>query len=268
MWRHHRYSSGRDNINWGRPQVGQDPAWKPIKSRVGIFAGKNYFCHLPVLTGFNRQKVAEIGKNENGPVAQFTCFWKPVNTSIRNTWCHQARVVLDSDFQADSTLTHLTIQVTQLWLNSTLYFSWLTQLRLNSNHKFSNLTQLWLNSFESELSQVWLTTITFYLIWPKVVARGGGLRPNVVVGWSFPCKTTDKCKILTFFFRKISASTLTQAVSSWLNSDSNDDQRDSTLTRLISFIFTTDSTLTRLIWVRVESNLTHDSWVQHNPASG
>ena len=68
------------------------------------------------------------------------------------------RVVVDSDFQADSTLTHLTIQVTQLWLNSTLYFSWLTQLWLNSNHKFSNLTQLWLNSFESELSQIWLTT--------------------------------------------------------------------------------------------------------------
>ena len=29
--------------------------------------------------------------------------------------------------------------------------------------------------------------------------------------------------------------------------------------------FTADSTLTRLIWVRVESNLTHDSWVEHNP---
>ena len=178
------------------------------------------------------------------------------------------RVVLVSDFQADSTLTHLTIQVTQIWLNSTLYFSWLTQLRLNSNHEFFNLTQLWLNSFESELSQIWLTLITFYLIWPKVVDRGGGgVRPNVVVGWFFPCKTTDKCKILTFLFRKISALTFTQAVSSWLNSDSNDDQRDSTLTRLISFIFTADSTLTRLIWVRVESNLTHDSWVEHNPGT-
>ena len=34
---------------------------------------------------------------------------------------------------------------------------------------------------------------------------------------------------------------------SCLNSDSNDDQRDSTLTRLISLIFTADSTLTPLI---------------------
>ena len=50
------------------------------------------------------------------------------------------------------------------------------------------------------------------------------------------------------------------------STDSNDVQRDSTLTRLISLIFTADSTLTRLIWVRVESNLTHDSWVEHNPA--
>ena len=66
--------------------------------------------------------------------------------------------------------------------------------------------------------------------------------------------------------QKISASTLTQAVSSWLNSDSNNDQRDSTLTRLIFFIFTDDSNLTRLIWVGVESNLTHDSWVKHNSA--
>ena len=74
--------------------------------------------------------------------------------------------------------------------------------------------------------------------------------------------------------QKNNYSTLTQAVSSWLNSDSNNDQHDSTLTRLYSllfnftilfFIFTDDLTLTRLIWVRVESNLTHDSWVKHIP---
>ena len=46
---------------------------------------------------------------------------------------------------------------------------------------------------------------------------------------------------LTFSLQKITDSTLTQAV------DSNDDQRDSTLTRLIFLIFTADSTLTRLI---------------------
>ena len=152
------------------------------------------------------------------------------------------RVVLDSFFRADSTLTHMTIQV--------------TQLRLNSNPKFANLTQLRLNSFESELSQIWLTNH----ILPNL-----GKSSNVAVGWFFLCKVTDNCKILTFSPRKIIDSTLTQAVSSWPNSDSNNDQRDSTLTRLISLIFTADSTLTRLIWVRVESNLTHDSWVEHNP---
>ena len=93
------------------------------------------------------------------------------------------------------------------------------------------------------------------------------MRSNVAVGWFFLCKVTDNCKILTFSPRKIIDSTLTQAVSSWPNSDSNDYQHDSTLTRLISLIFTIDSTLTRLIWVRVESNLTQDSWVEHNPGS-
>ena len=40
---------------------------------------------------------------------------------------------------------------------------------------------------------------------------------------------------------------------------------DSTLTRLDILFFQADSTLTGLIWVRVESDLTHDSWVEHNP---
>ena len=37
-------------------------------------------------------------------------------------------------------------------------------------------------------------------------------------------------------------------------------------TPLISLIFTVESTLTRLIWVSIESNLTHDSWVERNVA--
>ena len=53
-----------------------------------------------------------------------------------------ARVVLDSFFRTDSTLTHMTIQVTQLRLNSNPKFANLTQLRLNSKPKFTNLTQL------------------------------------------------------------------------------------------------------------------------------
>ena len=52
------------------------------------------------------------------------------------------RVVLDSFFRADSTLTHMTVQVTQLRLNSNPKLANLTQLRLNSKPKFTNLTQL------------------------------------------------------------------------------------------------------------------------------
>ena len=55
---------------------------------------------------------------------------------------HLVRVVLDSFLRADSTLTHMTIQVTQLRLNSNPKFANLTQLRLNSKPKFTNLTQL------------------------------------------------------------------------------------------------------------------------------
>ena len=47
------------------------------------------------------------------------------------------RVVLDSDSRADSTLTFLTIQVIQLWLNS--------------NHKFANFQLIWVR-FESNLT--------------------------------------------------------------------------------------------------------------------
>ena len=83
-------------------------------------------------------------------------------------------------FRVDSTLTHETFQVIQLWLNSTINFSGLTQLRLNSNPKFASMTQLRLDSFESEsnLSQIWVKSdsrlITFYLIWPKLVPPRGG----------------------------------------------------------------------------------------------
>ena len=50
------------------------------------------------------------------------------NNGENNGMCIYCRVVLDSFLGADSTLTHMTIQV--------------TQLRLNSNPKFANLTQL------------------------------------------------------------------------------------------------------------------------------
>ena len=144
---------------------------------------------------------------------------------------------LDSDSfdnPGDSTLTQL---------NTTLFLidSTLTQLKSQICQLDSTLTQLiWLR-FESNLTH---DSSHFTQFGRKLLTGGGGVRSNLI---------------------KFSDSTLTEAVCMWLNSDSNDDQRDSTLTRLISLIFTADSILTRLIWVRVESNLTHDSWVEHNP---
>ena len=84
-------------------------------------------------------------------LARITRWWN------KKSGLHQgcARLIF---FRADSTLTHMTIQVTQLRLNSNPKLANLTQLRLNSKPKFTNLTQLWLNSFESELSQIWLTS--------------------------------------------------------------------------------------------------------------
>ena len=64
-----------------------------------------------------------------------------LETSLRYTVV-QYSAVLDSFFRDDSTLTHMTIQVTQLRLNSNPKFANLTQLRLNSKPNFNNLTQL------------------------------------------------------------------------------------------------------------------------------
>ena len=74
-------------------------------------------------------------------------------------------------------------------------------------------------------------------------------------------------EILSFLFSRISDSDLTQTVSSWLNYDSNDHQHDLTLTWLKSLIlWLTQLDSFESEWVRVESNLTHDSWFKHNPA--
>ena len=136
---------------------------------------------------------------------------RPVNWEVGTRSCAGCRVVLDSFFRDDSTLTRMTIQFTQLRLNSNPKFANLTQLRLNSKPNFTNLTQFWLNSFESELSEIWLTT---HHILPNLANScwpGGGVRSNAAVGCRFIlCKATDQCKILTFFFfRKIRDSTLT-----------------------------------------------------------
>ena len=67
-------------------------------SRVGIFAGKKYFCHLPALTELNRQKVAEMAKMKmihwlTLHASYFTL--QPLNTSIHNMLYHQANLTAD-----------------------------------------------------------------------------------------------------------------------------------------------------------------------------
>ena len=138
----------------------------------------------------------------------------------------------------------------------------------------NSLTRL--NSDLTYLSQSWGKSdsrlITCYLIWPKVVELLRGM-DAFECSWhvgSFPVTLQiPKCKILTLILtfslqtnrwlnfdigsRYSVGSTRLKRRSAWLNS-----------TRLISLIFTADSTMTRLIWVRLESNLTHDSWVEHN----
>ena len=108
-------------------------------------------------------------------------------------WKACSRVVLDSFFRTDSTLTHMAIQVTQLRLNSNPKFANLTQLRLNSKPKFTNLTH----------------DSSHFTYFGGCGREGGGVTggggwSNVAVGWFFLCKVTDNCKIVTFSLRKIS----------------------------------------------------------------
>ena len=111
-------------------------------------------------------------------------------------------------FGLDSTPTHGQSR----WLNSdsTEHFSFLDWLNSDSTQMPNFLT--WLNSDSTHLSLSWVKSdsrlITFYLIWPKFVDRGGGVRSNVAVGWFFPCSAIGKCKILTFSLRKKSVTQL------------------------------------------------------------
>ena len=50
------------------------PLFHLFNAGLAFLPAKSIVCHLPVLTGLNRQKVAENGKNENDPLAPFTCF--------------------------------------------------------------------------------------------------------------------------------------------------------------------------------------------------
>ena len=164
--------------------------------------------------------------------------------------------------RADSTLTHVTTQVTQLWLDSTLYFSWLTTpTQLKS--QFANLTQLWLN-----LSQIWLTTHHILPNLAKSCWPGEGVRLNVVVGCFFPGNVTDKWQNLNVFS---SEKSVTQHWLRQYSVDSSLTQMTIGMIRLWLDSYPWFSRPTQLwldsLWVRVESNLTHDSWVEHIPAS-
>ena len=165
--------------------------------------------------------------------------------------CLLVRVVLDSHFSGWLDSDSCTIQVIQLWLNSTLYFSWLTQLRLNSNSKSVN----WLNSDSTHLSQSLVKfdsrLIIFYLIWPKFVDRGGGVRSNAAVRWLFPCNDINKCKILMFPPQK----------NQWLKLDSSSIQLTPLWHKWRSAWFDSDSTHINILdfQSRLNSDSTHSS---------
>ena len=116
-------------------------------------------------------------------------------------------------FWADSTPAHLQLGGTTLTQLNTLLFYWLK----SDSTQIPNLLT-WLNFDSSHSSQVWVKSesqlITFCLHWPKVVERGGGMQPNIDVGWFFLCYATQNCKILPFSVQK----------NRWLNFDSSSTQ--------------------------------------------
>ena len=179
------------------------------------------------------------------------------------------RVVLDSDFSG-------WLDWQSSWFNSdsTQHFTFL-------NWPYSDLTQVpnlltWLISdsthlsqswvvmrIKSELNQSWPTTHHILPSWAKS-CWPWGVGGRMWLDWFFPCNTKDWRKMLAFSrHRRISNSTLTQAVSTWLNSDSNDDQRDTT--RLDAYPGFSRPTHLWLGSFKSESNQT---WLttQHNPA--
>ena len=165
------------------------PIWRRYEHRKNIFK----ICVAPKSVRAEHFGWAMLTQSSRSTRVYLIFFYSIILTS---------RVVLDSFFRADSTLTHMTIQVTQLRLNSNPKFANLTQLWLNTKPKFTNLNQLWLNSFESEMSQIWLTTHHVYLIWEKVVDGGGGVRSIVAAGWFISVKLQIIARSWRFLFEK------------------------------------------------------------------
>ena len=78
---------------------------------------------------------------------------------------------------------------------------------LNSDSTQNTILITRLNSDSTHLSQSWVKSdsrlIKFYLIWQKVIDRGGGgVRSNAALGRFILCKASDKCKILRFSLKK------------------------------------------------------------------
>ena len=93
------------------------------------------------------------------------------------------------------------------WFNSdsTQHLTFLDWLNSDST-QIPNLIS-WLNSDSTHLSQSWVKSdsrlITYYLMWPIFVDRGGGgERSNAVVGWFLPWNTTNKCKNITLSLQR------------------------------------------------------------------
>ena len=148
-------------------------------------------------------------------------------------------------------LTRLWFMWQSRWLNSdsTQHLTFLVWLNFDST-QISNLLT-WLNSDSTHLSYSWVKSdsrlITFYLIWPKVVDRGLGVRSNEAVGWLFLCNATYECKILTFSLRK----------NQWPNFDSNSIQLTQLWLKWRSAWFDSDSTHIFDFHGRLNSDSTH-----------
>ena len=114
------------------------------------------------------------------------------------------------------------------------------------------------SSFESHISHIWFIDTLYFTECSLTFWPGWG-RSDVHI-CKFLLSLQQQLQNPNVIFSQENAwLNLDSSSSRWLNSDSSDIQCDWTLTWL-NVLFLADLTLTRLIWVRVESKLTHDLW--------
>ena len=111
-------------------------------------------------------------------------------------------------------------RLTRLWLNSILIFLTdltLTRLKLkltDSTHLSKSLLKIWLNCI---VYNTWCFTY-----WRKLMLNGAGMRSDAIAGRSFHFPRYEQSEIPKIFalsFRRMCDWTLSQVISSWLNSD-------------------------------------------------